>query len=146
MSMWSDFKAFAMKGNVIDLAVGFIVGGAFGKIVTSLVNDVVMPPIGLILGRVDFGGLFVNLSGTAYSSLDAARKANAPVIAYGSFINNVIDFVIVSFAMFILVQQVMRLTAAPPPPPSTQDCPFCKNKIPIGASRCGFCTSQLQAA
>ena len=146
MSMWSDFKAFTVKGNVVDLAVGFIVGGAFGKIVTSLVNDIIMPPIGLLLGRVDFSSLYLNLSGKAYPSLAAAKAAGAAVIAYGTFINNIIDFVIVSFAMFLVIQQVSKLTANPPTTPTTKECPFCKNVIPITALRCGHCTSELKEA
>jgi large conductance mechanosensitive channel len=147
MSMWSDFKKFAVKGNVVDLAIGFILGGAFGKIVTSLVGDIIMPPIGLLLGKVDFSSLFVNLSGVHYASLAAARAVGAPTIAYGTFINTIIDFVIVAFAMFVLVQQIERLTPKPAPAPATtQPCPFCLTPIPIGAKRCAHCTSELQAA
>jgi|SRR5262249_10810152 len=144
MSMWSDFRQFAIKGNVIDLAVGFILGGAFGKIVTSLVNDIVMPPIGLVLGKVDFTSLFVNMSGKVYPSYAAAKAAGAPMIAYGAFINTVVDFIIVAFAMFLVAQQVTRLN--PPASPSDQDCPFCLTKIPLGAKRCAHCTSELKAA
>jgi len=147
MSLLSDFKAFAVKGNVIDLAVGFILGTAFGKITTSLVNDVIMPPIGLILGKVDFSSLFVNLSGKDFSSLSAAKAAGAPIIAYGSFINTIIDFVVVAFAMFLLVQQAARL--APPTPvtaPAEKDCPYCLSKIPVAATKCAHCTSELRAA
>ncbi len=148
MSMMSDFKAFAMKGNVIDLAVGFILGGAFGKIVSSLVGDVIMPPIGFILGKVDFTSLFISLSGTHYPSLAAAKAAGAPTIAYGVFINTVIDFLIVAFAMFILVQQIERLTRKPPPPsvPTIKQCPFCLSDIPIAATKCAHCTAELKAA
>ena len=142
--MLSEFRQLAMKGNVGDLAGGFILGAAFGKSTTSLVNDVIMPPIGLVLGKVDFSSLYMNLSGKSFASLTAAKAAGAPIIAYGSFINTVIDFVIVAFAMFLLVQQVSKI--APPPPVATQDCPFCLNKVPAGATRCGFCTSDLKAA
>lgn len=147
MAMWEDFKKFAVRGNVIDLAVGFILGGAFGKIVTSLVADIIMPPIGLALGKVNFSSLFVNLSGTHYPSLAAAKAAGAPTIAYGLFINTIVDFLIVAFAMFVLVQQIQRVAPKPPPPPATTEpCPFCLTPIPIGAKRCAHCTSELQPA
>lgn len=146
MSMFSDFKEFAMKGNVVDLAVGFILGAAFGKITTSLVNDVIMPPIGLILGRVDFSSLFFNLSEKSVPSLAAARTAGVPVIAYGSFINTIIDFLIVAFAMFILVREMSRLVPAAPPPPKDKECPYCLSKIPLAATKCAHCTSELKAA
>lgn len=145
MAMLSDFKNFAMKGNVVDLAIGFILGTAFGKITTSLVNDVIMPPIGFILGKVDFSSLYLNLSGKAFPSIAAAKTAGAPIIAYGSFINTIIDFIIVAFAMFILVQQVTRI-AAPPPPAADKDCPYCLSKVPLQASKCAHCTSELKAA
>ena len=115
--MLKEFKEFAMRGNVVDLAVGIIIGAAFGKIVTSLVNDVIMPPIGLLMGGVDFSSLFVNLGGGDYPSLAAAREAGAPVIAYGAFINTVLDFVIVAFAIFLLVRGINRLRKSEPPPP-----------------------------
>lgn len=138
--MWKDFKSFIAKGNVIDLAVAFVLGLAFAKIVTSFVNDVIMPPIGLLLGKVDFSDLFVNLSGKAYPSLAAAKAAGAPVIAYGSFLNTIIEFIIIAFAVFMLVRLVNRfrtLDAAPKP------CPFCYSKIPAQATRCPQCTSEL---
>jgi large conductance mechanosensitive channel len=144
MGMLSDFKNFAMKGNVVDLAIGFVLGAAFGKITTSLVNDVIMPPIGWVLGKVDFSSLYLNLSGKAFPSIAAAKTAGAPIIAYGSFINTIIDFIIVAFAMFVLVQQVSRI--APPPPPSDRDCPYCLSKVPLKASKCAHCTSELKAA
>jgi large conductance mechanosensitive channel len=145
MSMLSDFKQFAVRGNVIDLAVGFILGTAFGKITTSLVNDVIMPPVGLLLGKVDFSSLYINLSGASYPSLAAAKAAGAPIIAYGSFINTILDFVIVAFAMFILVQQAVRF-APPPPPPADKECPHCLSRIPAGATKCAHCTAELAPA
>jgi large conductance mechanosensitive channel len=146
--MLKEFRDFAVKGNVIDLAVAVIMGGAFGPIVTSLVNDIIMPPIGLILGKVDFKDLFLNLGGQTYTSLAAAKEAAAPVIAYGSFLNTVINFLIVSFAIFLLVKQVNRLKkpAPAPPPPSTKECPYCISAVPLKATRCGHCTSELKAA
>ena len=144
--MLEEFKKFAMRGNVIDLAVGFIMGGAFGAIVSSLVNDVIMPPIGLVLGKVDFVNLFIDLSGKGYATLAAAKAAGAPTIAYGTFINTVINFVIVAFVLFLLIRQVNRLAAKPAPAPAaptTKECPFCISSIPIKATRCPNCTSQL---
>jgi large conductance mechanosensitive channel len=144
--MWKEFKTFIMRGNVLDLAIGVIIGGAFGAIVTSLVKDIIMPPIGLILGRVNFSGLFWDLSGKSYATLEAATKDNAPVIAYGNFINTLINFLIIALVIFLVVKAVNRLTApkpVPPPPPTTKDCPFCQTAIPIKASRCPNCTSQL---
>lgn len=147
--MFKEFRNFALKGNVIDLAVGVIIGAAFGKITTSLVNDVIMPPIGALLGKVDFSTLFINLSGTPYASLAAAKEAGAPVIAYGAFINTVIDFTIVAFAVFILVRQINRLKSRlgrnePPPAPSEKTCPKCLSTIPIQATKCRACTADLQ--
>jgi large conductance mechanosensitive channel len=146
--MWKEFKEFAMRGNVLDMAVGIIIGTAFGKIVTSLVNDVLMPPLGLILGQVDFSNLFVNLSGQTYASLAEAQKAGAATLNYGVFINTVINFLIVAFAVFILIRQFNRLTRKEEAPaaPVSRDCPFCLSTIPIKASRCGHCTSELAPA
>ena len=147
--MLKEFRTFALRGNVIDLAVGVIIGAAFGKITTSLVNDVIMPPIGLLLGRVDFSDLFVSLSGARYPSLRAAKEAGAPVIAYGSFINTVIEFTIIAFAVFLLVRQVNRLRerfANPPASPSEKNCPRCLSAIPIAASKCKFCTADLEVS
>jgi large conductance mechanosensitive channel len=143
------FRDFAMKGNVIDMAVGIVIGASFGKIATSLVNDVIMPPIGMLLGKVDFNNLYVSLNGKVYESLDAAKKAGAATINYGSFINNILDFLIVAFAMFIIVQwyQTMVERIEGPKPaaaPTTTDCPYCLSAIPIGAKRCPHCTSQLE--
>ena len=145
--MWKEFKAFIMKGNVLDLAVAVIIGAAFGAIVTSLVNDVIMPPIGMILGHIDFKDLFVSLNGTTYASLDAAKKAGAPVVAYGNFLNTVINFLIIAAVVFAVVRVANRLHKAPeaakPAAPTTKDCPFCTMPIPIPAKRCPQCTSQL---
>jgi large conductance mechanosensitive channel len=145
--MIKEFKEFAAKGNVVDLAVGIIIGGAFGKIVSSFVSDVMMPPIGLMVGRVDFSSLFINLSGKPAESLDAAKKAGLATLNYGLFLNTCIDFLIVAFAVFLLVKQINRLKkAAPPVDPAAKECPRCLMSIPIKASRCGHCTSDLQAA
>ncbi|MGH8070125.1 MAG: large conductance mechanosensitive channel protein MscL [Candidatus Entotheonellia bacterium] len=147
--MLREFREFAMRGNVVDLAVGIIIGVAFGKIITSLVNDIIMPPIGLLLGRVDFSSLFINLSGQPYASLAEAKAAGAPTINYGVFLNTVIDFIIVAFAIFLLIRLINRLSrqpAAPPAAPSTRECPFCMSSIPLRATRCPYCTSELQAA
>jgi large conductance mechanosensitive channel len=141
-----EFRDFAVRGNVIDLAVAVIMGAAFGPIVTSLVTDIIMPPIGLILGEVDFKDLFLNLRGGPYPSLAAAKEAAAPVIAYGNFLNTVINFLIVAFAVFLLVRQVNRFKKpAPPAVPNTKDCPFCFSSVPLKAVRCAFCTSELRA-
>ena len=143
--MWKDFREFAMRGNVVDLAVAVIIGAAFGKIISSLVGDVLMPPLGLLLGQVDFSDLYVNLSGIDYSSLAAAKAAGAATINYGVFINNVIDFVIIAFAVFVLVRIVNRLQQAPSPlPPETRQCPFCLTAIPRKATRCPACTSTVE--
>ena len=143
--MFKEFKEFAMRGNVVDLAVGVIIGAAFGKIVSSLVEDVIMPPIGRLLGHVDFSGLFINLSGKYYETLKDAKAAGAPTLNYGLFLNTVINFLIVALVVFLVVQQMNRLTKkqAPPAPPTTKDCPQCAMAIPIAAKRCGHCTTQL---
>ena len=143
--MLKEFKNFAMRGNVVDLAVGVIIGAAFGKIVSSLVEDVIMPPIGRLLGHVDFSGLFINLSGTHFDSIAAAKAATPPqpTLNYGMFINNVINFLIVAFCVFLVVKQVNRFAAAPAPLPTTKDCPQCAMPIPLAAKRCGHCTTQL---
>jgi large conductance mechanosensitive channel len=145
--MLKEFKEFAMKGSLLDLAVGFIMGGAFGKIVTSLVNDVIMPPIGLLLGKVDFASLFINLSGKPYASMAEAKAAGAATINYGVFLNVFIDFLIVALVMFLLIKQVNKLRRKPaeaPAVPTTKECPFCFSAIPIKAVRCPNCTSQLK--
>lgn len=143
--MLKDFKDFIMKGNVLDMAVGVIVGAAFGKIVGSLVSDVLMPPIGLLLGGVDFSGLFLNLSPTAYATLKDAQAAGAPTINYGVFLNAVINFLIVSAVIFILIRQVSKLTPKPavkPAAPTTKECRYCLSVVPIKATRCAHCTSE----
>jgi len=144
--MLKEFKEFAMKGNVLDLAVGFIIGAAFGKIVTSLVSDIIMPPIGLILGKVDFSSLFLNLSGKSYSSLAEAKTAGAATLNYGIFLNNIVDFLIVAFAVFLLVRMINRWNKpAPAAAPSTKECPYCASTIPLKATRCPNCTSEIRA-
>jgi large conductance mechanosensitive channel len=145
MSMAQDFKAFVMRGNVVDLAVGVIIGAAFGKIVSSMVDDVLMPPIGKALGHVDFSGLFINLTDTPYATLAEAKSHNAATLNYGIFINTVINFIIVAFCVFIIIQIIHKWTnkPAPPAPPTTKDCPQCAMSIPIAAKKCGHCTTQL---
>ena len=143
--MLKEFKEFAMKGNVLDLAVGFIIGAAFGKIVTSLVTDIIMPPFGLILGKVDFSNLFINISGKSYASLPEAKAAGAATINYGIFLNNIVDFVIVAFAIFILVRMVNRWNKpVPVAVEPTKECPYCATKISAKATRCPNCTSELR--
>jgi large conductance mechanosensitive channel len=144
--MLKEFKEFAMRGNVLDMAVGIIIGAAFGKIITSFVGDVLMPPIGLILGKVDFSNLFLNISEKSYDTLAAAKAAGAPTINYGMFLNNIIDFLIVAFAIFLLIRMVNRWNKpAPAAAPKTKDCPYCATAIPIAAKRCPNCTSELPA-
>jgi len=143
--MLKEFKEFALKGNVIDLAVGIIIGAAFNKVVQSLVNDIIMPPIGLLVGKVDFASLFVNLSGQDYKTLAEAKKAGAATINYGLFINNLVDFTIMAFVVFLMVRQINRLRRdQEPPSATTRDCPFCLSNIPLAASRCPQCTSTLE--
>ena len=142
--MLKEFKEFAMKGNVLDMAIGVIIGGAFGKIITSLVSDVLMPPLGLLLGKVDFSSLFLNLSGTPQPSLAAAKAAGAPTVNYGVFLQTVLDFIIIAFVIFMLVKQVNRLkTPAALSAPTTKDCPLCLSTIPIKATKCAHCTSAV---
>ena len=143
--MFKEFKAFIMRGNVVDLAVGVIIGAAFGAVVTSLVKDIIMPPIGLLLGGVDFANLFISLNGQHYAKLADAQAAAAPTINYGLFINTIIDFVIVAFVIFLLIRAIQRLLPPPPPPAeTTRDCPYCVSKIPMAASRCPNFTSQVE--
>jgi large conductance mechanosensitive channel len=147
--MLKEFKEFAMRGNVLDMAIGIIIGAAFGKIITSVVNDVIMPPIGLLLGKVDFSNLYFNLSGGTFASLADAKAAGAATINYGAFINTVIDFVIVAFVIFMLIRQINRLKRQPeaaPAIPTAKECQYCHYSIPINASRCPFCTSELNKA
>lgn len=143
--MFKEFKAFAMRGNVIDLAVGVVIGAAFGKIVTSFVNDVLMPPLGLILGKVDLKGLYYSLDGKLYENLEAADKVHAPVLKYGMFLQNVVDFVIIAFVIFLVIRQINRLSRpqGAPATPTTKECPQCLSVIPLKAVRCAHCTSQL---
>jgi len=144
--MFKEFKTFIMRGNVLDLAIGVIIGGAFGKIVASLVADVINPVIGLALGKIDFSNLFVSLNGQSYPTLADAKKAAAPTLNYGIFINSVIEFVIVAFVIFLIVKQVNRFMPAPPPPapaPATKECPECLSTIPAKAKRCAQCTSAV---
>jgi large conductance mechanosensitive channel len=142
--MLKEFKEFAMRGNVVDMAVGIIIGAAFGRIITSLVGDIIMPPIGVVLGKVDFSNLFLSLSGQQYPNLAAAKAAGAATINYGVFINTVIDFLIVAFVIFLMVRQINRWSKpAPPAAPATKECSYCASSIPIKATRCPNCTSQL---
>ena len=143
--MFKEFRDFAMRGNVVDLAVGIIIGAAFTGIVNSLVKDILMPPIGLLLGKVDFSGLFINLSDRAYPTVAAAKAAGAPTINYGIFINTVIDFILMALAVFLIIKQVNRLKSSPPPAPAdTKECPFCISSVPLRAVRCPHCTSSLE--
>ncbi len=148
--MLKEFKDFAMRGNVVDLAVGVIIGGAFGKIVSSFVDDILMPPIGLLMGNVDFSNLFINLSGREFASykiLSQAQEAGAVTINYGLFLNSLIDFLIVAFAIFLLIRQINKLDKkeeAPAAEPTTKTCPFCMSEIAIKATRCPACTSELK--
>lgn len=142
--MIKEFKAFAMRGSLLDLAIGIVIGTAFGKIITSFVNDVLMPPIGLLLGRVNFSNLFLNLSAERFPSLAAAKEAGAPTINYGLFFNTILDFVIVAFVLFLVIRQINRWQR--PAAPTTKDCPYCFTAIALKASRCPNCTSQLQPA
>jgi large conductance mechanosensitive channel len=149
--MLKEFKEFAMRGNVVDMAVGIVIGAAFGVIVKSLVSDVIMPPIGLLLGNVDFENLFIILREGAtagpYASLADAKEAGAVLMNYGIFINTIISFIIVAFCVFLLIRNINKLKRkeeAPPPEPTTKECPYCFSTIPIKATRCGYCTSELK--
>jgi len=146
--MLKEFREFALRGNVLDMAIGIIIGAAFGKIITSFVNDILMPPIGLLLGSVDFSNLFVSLSGQPYATLEEAQAAGAATINYGLFINTVLDFVIVAFVVFLFVRQVnrMRREEEVPPAEPTKECPYCLSTVPLKATRCPHCTSELEAA
>ena len=147
--MWQEFKDFVKRGNVLDMAVGIIIGAAFGTVISSLVKDIIMPPIGLLLGGVDFANLFITLGGGDYASLADAQAAGAATINYGLFINNIITFLIVAFAVFLLVRAVQRMQAeeeeeAAPEAPTTKTCPECLSEIPIDARRCAYCTVPLE--
>jgi large conductance mechanosensitive channel len=146
--MFKEFREFVARGNVVDLAVGVVIGAAFGKIVDSLVKDILMPPIGMALGKVDFSNLYINLGPADYASLADAQAAGAPTINYGAFINNIISFIIVAFAVFLLLKQINRFrrTADDSATPTTQICPHCVMMIPLGARRCPHCTSELAAS
>ena len=146
--MFKEFKEFARRGTVLDMAVGIIIGAAFGKIVSSFVGDILMPPIGKLLGNIDFSNLFITLGDGTFASLKAAQDAGAATINYGVFFNTVIDFLIVAFAIFLLIRQVNRFTRKEEAPaePTTKGCPRCFSEIPIKATRCPNCTSELEAA
>jgi large conductance mechanosensitive channel len=144
--MFKEFKEFAVKGNVMDMAVGIIIGAAFGKIVASLVDDVILPPLGLLLHHVDFSNLFITLGGGDFPTVAAAKAAGAPTLNYGLFLNSVLDFLIVGIVVFIMVKQINRWKKAPAPAiPNTRDCPYCLTPIPLKATKCPACTSQLAA-
>jgi large conductance mechanosensitive channel len=147
--MLKEFKEFAMRGNVVDMAVGIIIGAAFGKIITSFVSDVLMPPIGLLLGKMSFANLFIDLSGKGFATIEEAKKAGAATINYGLFLNTIFDFLIVAFAVFLLIRQINRMRREPEPapaPPDTRECPFCLTTIALKAVRCPHCTSELKGA
>ncbi|HEX6285123.1 MAG TPA: large conductance mechanosensitive channel protein MscL [Pyrinomonadaceae bacterium] len=144
--MLREFKEFIARGNVMDLAVAVVIGAAFGRIITSLVEGIIMPPIGLALGGVDFSNLFIDLSGRRPASLAEAQLQGLPVIAYGAFINDLVTFLIIAFIVFLIVKAVNRLRAAPPPPPNTKDCPYCLTAIPLAATRCAACCVEVPAA
>jgi large conductance mechanosensitive channel len=147
--MWKEFKEFAIKGNVIDLAIAVVIGTAFGAIVTSLVNDIIMPIIGQVTGGVDFRNLYINLSGGNFASLDDAKKGGAATINYGVFINTIITFLIIAFVLFLVIRAINKMKREPVPPevqPDVKDCPYCLSKIPTKATRCLYCTSDLKTA
>ena len=141
--MYKEFKEFVMRGNVVDLAIGVVIGAAFGKIVASFVEDILMPPIGLALGNVDFSNLFINLSGKDYPSIAAAKAAGAATLNYGIFINNIINFLIIAFVIFLLIKQINRMQR-PAAAPATKDCPHCLSTVPVKATKCAHCTSELK--
>ena len=144
--MLSQFKEFITRGNVAELAVGVIIGAAFGKIVSSFVGDLLMPPIGLLLGKAEVGSLFINLSKEHYPSIAAAKAAGAPTLNYGAFLQAIVDFLIVAFAVFLLIKQVNRLFPSAPPAVTTRPCPLCLSQIPLRATRCAHCTSEVKPA
>jgi len=144
--MLKEFKEFAMRGNVAELAVGVVIGAAFGKIVSSFVGDLLMPPIGLLLGKAEFANLFINLSGQHYATVAAAKAAGAPTLNYGAFLQAIVDFLIVAFAVFLLIKQVNRLFPPHAPARTTRPCPLCLSSIPLKATRCAHCTSEIKPA
>jgi large conductance mechanosensitive channel len=144
--MRKEFRDFIARGNVLDLAVGVIIGAAFGKIVSSLVSDVLMPPLGLVLGKIDFSNLFVNLGDKPVATIEEAKKANVPTLNYGQFIDNIIQFFILAFCVFLIVRLVSRFQKKEAPPATTKPCPFCAEAIPVAAKKCGHCTSDLTPA
>jgi len=145
--MLKEFKEFALRGNVLDMAIGVVLGVAFGKIVTSFVEDILMPPLGLVIGKVDFASLFVSLTGRHFDSVAAAKAAGAPTLNYGIFVNSVLNFVIVAFVIFLLVRQVNRFKRQQPTAaPTTRECPYCCASIPLKATRCSACTSEVPKA
>lgn len=142
--MLKEFKEFALKGSVLDLAIGIIIGGAFGKIVSSFVSDILMPPLGLLLGKVDFSSLYINLSGVTYSSLAEAKKAGAPTINYGLFVNSTVELILMAFAVFMVVKAVNKMkNRVAPVAPNTKPCPQCLSMVPVAAKKCAFCTSAI---
>lgn len=142
--MWAEFKKFILRGNVVDLAIGIVVGSAFIAIVNSLVNDIIMPPIGMLLGQINFADLFISLTGKSFASVEAAKTAGAPTINYGLFINAIINFLIIAVVMFFIIKAINRLKKpAPAPEVTTKACPYCFTEIPIKATRCPACTSEL---
>lgn len=141
--MLEEFKKFIMRGNVVDMATGVIIGAAFGKIVSSFTSDILMPPLGLLLGKVDFSNLYINLSGVDYESIAAAKEAGAPVIAYGVFLNTCLDFLIVATAIFLLIKQVNRFMPKPPPAKEPRLCPYCKEVVADDAVKCSHCASDI---
>jgi large conductance mechanosensitive channel len=144
-AMLEEFRQFIRRGNVVDLAVAVVIGAAFGKIVTSFVDDILMPPIGVALGNVDFSNLFINLSGKEYASVAAAKAAGAATLNYGIFINSILNFIIIAFAVFLLVRQINRMqTPAPAPAAATKDCPYCLTPVPVKAVKCAHCTSEIR--
>ena len=141
--MLKEFREFIARGNVIDLAIAVVIGAAFGRIITSFVEDILMPPIGLLLGGVDFSDLFINLSGKDYPSVEAAKAAGAATLNYGIFFNQIINFLIIAFAIFLLIRQINRFQRPGPAAPMTKECPHCLSSVPLKATRCAYCTSNL---
>ena len=141
--MIEEFKKFIMRGNMIDLAIGVVIGGAFGKIISSLVSDILMPPLGLLFGKVDFSNLFISLTGQKYASLADAQAAGAPTFNYGLFVNNIIDFLIIALVIFFIIRAINKLNRKQEAEPTTRECPHCLSQIPKKATRCPSCTSEV---